>query len=66
MQIIEQYIFDVYILEMSQDEKYYIFIEFMRCELFDSNNEVKLTHSFIQQKVCVHIIYQPLYMMLRI
>lgn len=55
MQIIEQYIFDVYILEMSQDEKYYIFIEFMRCELFDSNNEVKLIHSF--NKKCVYILY---------
>lgn len=38
----------------------------MRCDIFYSNNEVKLIYSFIQQKLYVHITYPSLYRMLRI
>lgn len=36
---IEQCIFEVYILEMIQAEKYYVVTEIIKCDLFDSNND---------------------------
>ena len=43
---IEQCIFDVYILEMIQAEKYYVVIEIIKCDLFDSNNDSSVDKEF--------------------
>lgn len=52
---IEQYIFDVHILKIMA-EKYYKFIEFMRCDLFD---EVKLIHS--TKNICTYYVPVTVY-----